>query len=789
MISQRIRQAAERAHRRIPGSKSWRKEEMFKLIYTSVPQGLVQGRSGFTTVAMTEGFPSNLITLVENLSGYRNVFPPDNPNAARNPVNCTYFRQRFGNTDYCIVSRIAYHGLSYTGRSNTLAVHMLFTPDEMGSLGFSPAQLLQSDGNFEWSGEVGLLPVAPKLTHMPVASREGSTWQRLFGDGAWARLMAWKFRHERSKPVFIAFDPMVTVHQELMSLLAEVSAWLTPEELVDFTYSTYTYQSSISNPLFIRAYPKGSPFLASILRLSPDSVFTIGEFKKIPSVYMKQLEREAAQSKLEDNPPFFAHYDEAEFRPKTQPPQPSSRTAPPDLHAKPPNAFQSATPPQEARSEGNLVKLYLVFITLIATMLAIFCMVLLKSRPVGQGGKMTHGEEQGSSAIEKPHGMPGETQLTEAMIEKGQQLSRQNQASQSIPESEAFPQSMPTARLEENATHTREENATHTREENATDTRKENATHTREEKIYTPPLATIEERMEAFIHSKGELPPEGWEVFLPEHYGKITLSDDMTKALLVPSPYMVACMESGIVNEFRVKLLTKPILVTTPRSRSLNASTTKWNPNSMELDTGYGNLRVKVEKFNNELEKCLELKVPGKLREEYSKLTVEVSKYVDSIGKTLSKSSQAKLRKLAKVPQLDEETSVRSILPLQDKLKKLREGLDALSKEEYAKSGETVKEEIDKVLGKGMNCTCKSCLFCLMKKIRSNAIDHLGGELKTAFGKLKEEVRKFPALNEMPMEMMTRVDEEKIRKLLANESFSIELTSGKKSAGRRALEK
>ena len=111
---------------------------MFELIYTSVPKGLIQGRSGFTTVAMTEGFPANLIPLVENLSGYKACFPPEDPKASRNPVNCAFIRQRFGSTEYGIVSWIAYNGLSYTGRSNNISFHLLIPPDELSAMSASP---------------------------------------------------------------------------------------------------------------------------------------------------------------------------------------------------------------------------------------------------------------------------------------------------------------------------------------------------------------------------------------------------------------------------------------------------------------------------------------------------------------------------------------------------------------------------------------------------------------------------------------------------------------------------
>ena len=60
---------------------------MYELVYTSTPQGLLTGRSGFTTVALTDGFPPNLIASIENLSGYKTLFEHGNEHELLNPVN------------------------------------------------------------------------------------------------------------------------------------------------------------------------------------------------------------------------------------------------------------------------------------------------------------------------------------------------------------------------------------------------------------------------------------------------------------------------------------------------------------------------------------------------------------------------------------------------------------------------------------------------------------------------------------------------------------------------------
>ena len=57
-----------------------------ELVYTSAPQGIKPGSYGFCTVAYSRGMSANLMQQLESLSGYRHLYPPQDPNAALNPV-------------------------------------------------------------------------------------------------------------------------------------------------------------------------------------------------------------------------------------------------------------------------------------------------------------------------------------------------------------------------------------------------------------------------------------------------------------------------------------------------------------------------------------------------------------------------------------------------------------------------------------------------------------------------------------------------------------------------------
>lgn len=83
----------------------------YELCYTSVPQGLRVGTSGFCTVGLTHGTPGPLIERLESLSGYRPLFPAGSPQAAQNPVSWAHWRVSVGGRSYSVLSRVCFAGL------------------------------------------------------------------------------------------------------------------------------------------------------------------------------------------------------------------------------------------------------------------------------------------------------------------------------------------------------------------------------------------------------------------------------------------------------------------------------------------------------------------------------------------------------------------------------------------------------------------------------------------------------------------------------------------------------
>src|SRR5688572_8699530 len=129
-----------------------------ELHYTSAPRGLKPGSRGFCTVACTAGLPAPLADRLESLSGYRQVFPPNDPSAGRNPVAWSHLRLSVGGKSLSILSRVGFAGLDYTDRTNKYAHHVAITSDERPSGG--PAWLLSQPGFMDssWTGEPRILP-------------------------------------------------------------------------------------------------------------------------------------------------------------------------------------------------------------------------------------------------------------------------------------------------------------------------------------------------------------------------------------------------------------------------------------------------------------------------------------------------------------------------------------------------------------------------------------------------------------------------------------------------------
>ena len=206
-----------------------------ELLYTSAPKGLKPGSRGFCTVAMTQGMPPQLVERLESLSGYRQVFAPQDPQAALNPVVYSHLRISVAGRSYHVLLRICAAGLDYSQRNNKFAHHLVLDPRDLSPAG--PAWTLAQPGVMEtgWDGTPRLLAAGRRLPSGNAASAVCSAWQQLTGDAGWGGVLTEAVIERPKTPVTIIFRPGI----DPLPLIAESLALLPPDLRWNVTFSTY----------------------------------------------------------------------------------------------------------------------------------------------------------------------------------------------------------------------------------------------------------------------------------------------------------------------------------------------------------------------------------------------------------------------------------------------------------------------------------------------------------------------------------------------------------------------
>ena len=225
-----------------------------EIIYTSSDRGLKQGSRGFCTVVSTAGMALNLAERLESMSGYRHVFPLNDPDAARNPVNYSHVTFRLAGRKLNVVSRVADAGQDYTGRSNKLAHHVVI--DSIAPLPAGPARLLMAEGTVvnKWDGTVRNIPpralIPPKYSNVVLLK----AWATQTGDAGWAGAVA-EMLVQDPAPVSIIFRPGM----DTLSLVCEVLDVLPPSQRWGITFSTYFTRLLAGTECQLRFLLDGTP--------------------------------------------------------------------------------------------------------------------------------------------------------------------------------------------------------------------------------------------------------------------------------------------------------------------------------------------------------------------------------------------------------------------------------------------------------------------------------------------------------------------------------------------------
>ena len=210
-----------------------------ELIFTSAPNGVDPGSSGYCTVAKHKGIDRLLTKALEGISYYEMMNDPEKP------VVRTYRILRLKTGIFCILSRIGYSGSDHTGRTNYIAHHLVFEHSEAYALAVTPAEILLHGKGWleEWPQETPASYLQEGQTQITLPGREsslqsGSTWQKVAGSPELAHELGLKFHWK--------FVGKGSEQETFLRLLAEFGALQASgynQKAWELTFSTFLQPS------------------------------------------------------------------------------------------------------------------------------------------------------------------------------------------------------------------------------------------------------------------------------------------------------------------------------------------------------------------------------------------------------------------------------------------------------------------------------------------------------------------------------------------------------------------
>ena len=247
---------------------------MHELINTSVPNGLIPGSHGFSTVAMTRGMSDMLRTKLEMLSGYSHVYSGhDDQYFIQNPESWNHLILATGEH---IFSRVAVAPFDYTGRTNRLAHHVVLSSQEIAT--FNPVDILKNGLygilSAPWEGEPRWLESRDVQTFIanvpPVTDCTPILWKEILGAGSerfiaqlatyYANLVTGKGR-----PIcLVRSAQQIGNGAKMLALAKELIALLPPNVRHLATFSTYAPLFPAGVKCDLRVITENDPHLAQI---------------------------------------------------------------------------------------------------------------------------------------------------------------------------------------------------------------------------------------------------------------------------------------------------------------------------------------------------------------------------------------------------------------------------------------------------------------------------------------------------------------------------------------------
>ena len=206
-----------------------------QLVFTSTPQGLEPGRSGYCTVASHKDLRHRLVRELERLS----VYDFGQQTASAHSDICIFRKMPLGSEEYYVLTKICDAGLDYTNRTNYLAHHLVLDGFEIATCP-SPAEIF-----LNWDGWLRTWEDGPRYfgeeEAITLTSYKSSNlipcqgWLQMTNDpGNAASLIS----PEMIKPIVIEGKPENS--NTLLTLFAESSALLKISlDAWDFSFTTF----------------------------------------------------------------------------------------------------------------------------------------------------------------------------------------------------------------------------------------------------------------------------------------------------------------------------------------------------------------------------------------------------------------------------------------------------------------------------------------------------------------------------------------------------------------------
>ena len=206
-----------------------------QLIFTSTPQGLEPGRSGYCTVARHKDIRQRLVRELERISVY-----DFGQQVGGNRVDISVYRKiTLGSEEFYVLTRICDAGMDYTNRTNYLAHHLILDGFEIATSP-SPAEIFLNWSGWKKKWEEGPRYLNPSEEVVLTGFKSKGlvpckNWLSFTNDpGNGAALVS----PSMVKPIVVENNPGQSTH--LLQLFAESSALLKLSlDAWDYSFTTY----------------------------------------------------------------------------------------------------------------------------------------------------------------------------------------------------------------------------------------------------------------------------------------------------------------------------------------------------------------------------------------------------------------------------------------------------------------------------------------------------------------------------------------------------------------------